>query len=64
MHQFLFYNKFIILLYMFRAQPFSSLGGENCITQHLVSSHSAGGHPLRTGASDGRLQSVMMPDAV
>ena len=39
MHQFLFYNEFIILLYMFRAQPCSSSGGKNCITQHLASSH-------------------------
>ena len=54
MRQFLFYNEFIILLYMFRAQPCSPSGGQNCIIQHLASSHSAGGN----------LQSVMMPDAV
>ena len=46
MHQFLFYNEFIIHLYMFRAQLCSSSGGQNCITQHLVSSHSAGGRPM------------------
>ena len=74
MHQFLFYNEFIIHLYMFPAQLCSSSGGQNCITQHLSSSHSAGGRPMHglgedcspavTRASDGRLQSVMMTDAV
>jgi len=39
----LFYNKFIIFLYMFRALLCSSSGGQNCIIQHLVSSHSVGG---------------------
>ena len=42
MHKFLFYNKFIIFLYMFRALLCSSSGGQNCIVQHLVSSHSLG----------------------
>jgi len=46
MHQFLFYNEFIILLYMFRAKLCSSSGGQNCITQHLASSFSAGGRPM------------------
>ena len=46
MHQFLFYTEFIILLYTFRAQPCSSPGGQNCITQHLASSHSASGRPM------------------
>ena len=32
MHQFLFYNEFIIKLYMFRAQLCPSSGGKNCIT--------------------------------
>jgi hypothetical protein len=72
MQQFLFYNEFIILLYMFRAQPCSSSGGQNCITQHLALSHSAGGRPMHrlgevplpTYASDARLQSVITPDAV
>jgi len=36
----------------------SSSGGQNCITRHLVSSHSVGGRP------DGHLQNVMIPDAV
>jgi len=31
MHQFLFYNEFIIHLYMFQAQLCSSSGGQNCI---------------------------------
>jgi len=39
-------------------------GGQNCITQHLVSSHSVGDRPLSTCARDGHLQSVMLPDAV
>jgi len=46
----------------------SSSGGQNCIIQHLVSSHSVGGRPVhRLGedcAWDGHLQSVMIPDAV
>ena len=46
MHKFLFYNKFIIFLYMFRALLCSSSWGQNCIIQHLVSSHSVGGHPV------------------
>ena len=45
MHKFLFYNKFIIFLYMFRTMC-SSSGGQNCIIQHLVSSHSVGGRPV------------------
>jgi len=46
MHQFLFYSAFIIHLYMFRAQLYSSSGDHNCITQHLASPHSAGGRPM------------------
>ena len=46
MHKFLFYNKFIKYLYMFRALLYSSSGGQNCIIQHLVSSHSVGGRPV------------------
>ena len=46
MHKFLFYNKFIIFLYMFRTLLFSSSGGQNCIIQHLVSSQSVGGRPV------------------
>ena len=42
-HKFVFYNKFIIFLYMFRALLCSLSGGENCIIQHLVSSHSVDG---------------------
>ena len=38
--QILFYNKFIVRLYMFRALLCSPWGGQNCITQYLVSSHS------------------------
>ena len=46
MHKFLFYNKIIIFLYMFRALLRSSSGGQNCIIQHLVSSHSVGGRSV------------------
>ena len=46
MRKILFYNKFIICLYMFRALLCSSSGGENCIMQHLLSSHSVGGRPV------------------
>jgi len=46
MHKFLFYNKFIICLYTFRALLCSSSGGQHCIIQHLVSSHSVGGRPV------------------
>ena len=46
MHKFLFYNKFIIFLYMFRALVCSSSGGQNSIIQHLVSSLSVGGRPV------------------
>jgi len=31
----------------------SSSGGQNCIIQHLVSSHSVGGRPLRRLREDG-----------
>jgi len=41
MHK-LFYNKFVIFLYMFRALLCSSSGGQNFIIQHLVSSHTVG----------------------
>ena len=34
---------------MFRALLCSSSGGQNCIVQHLVSSHSVGGRPARDG---------------
>ena len=46
MHKILFYNKFIIFLYMFRALLCLSSGGQNCIVQHLVSSHCVGGRPV------------------
>jgi len=50
MYQFLFYNEFIILIYMFRAQPCSSSGSQNFIIQHLALSHYAGGLPMHTCA--------------
>jgi len=53
MHKILFYIKFIIWLYMFRALLCSSSGGQNCVIQHLVSSCSVGGRPVHlcTGLS-------------
>ena len=46
----------------------SSSGGQNCIIQHLVSSHTVGDRPvhspLSTCAPDGHLQCVTIPDAV
>jgi len=52
MHKFLLYNKFIIFLYMFQSLFCSSSGGQNCIIQHLVSSHSVGGRPVRRLGED------------
>ena len=42
----------------------SSSGGQKCITQPLVPSHSVGGRPVHTCEPDGHLQSVMVPRAV
>ena len=46
----------------------SSSGGQNCIIQHLVSSHSVGGRPvhgLREDLCTGRPPTGMMiPDAI
>jgi hypothetical protein len=44
----LFYNKFIIFIYMFRALLCSSSGGQIVLIQHLVSSLSVGGRPVHT----------------
>jgi len=52
MHKMLFYNKFIILFSMFRTLLCPSSGGQNCIVQHLVSSHSVGGRPVRRLGED------------
>jgi len=41
---------------MFQALLYSSSGGQICIIQHLVSSHSVGGGPVHTCAPDGHLQ--------
>jgi len=71
MHNFLFHDKFIIFLYMFRALLCSSSGRQNCIIQHLVSSHYVGGRPVHrlredslNLAPDGHLRSVTKPDGV
>ena len=44
--QFLFYNMFISFLYMFRATPCSSSGGQIVLIQHLVQSLSLSGRPV------------------
>jgi len=51
MQKFLFYNKFIIFLYVFRALLCSSSGGQNCIIQHLIITPVGGrlARNLRTG---------------
>jgi hypothetical protein len=72
MHKFLFYNKFVIFLYMFGALLCSLSGDQIVLIQHLLSTHSVGGHPahrfreslLSTHAPDGHLQRVTIPDAV
>jgi len=51
MHKILFYNRFIICMYMFRALLRSSSGGQNCIIQHLASSHCVGGRPVHSPLS-------------
>ena len=53
--QFLFCNKFIVCLSMFRALLCSSSGFKNCIIQHLVSSHSVGGRPAHTCTPDDKI---------
>jgi len=57
-HNSLFYNTFITVLYMFRATSCSSSGGKILLIQHLVWSLGL------SGAPDGHLQKVAMPDAV
>jgi len=52
MHKLLFYNKFIIFLYMFRALLCLSSGGQNCIILYLVPSHSVGGRSVHGKATD------------
>ena len=68
MEKILFYNKFIICLYMFQALLCSSSGGQNCVIQYLVSLHSVGDRPvhgLREDLCTGRPPTgVMIPDAV
>jgi len=55
---------------MFRELLCLSSGGQNCITQHLVSSHSVGGRPVyRMGVLSQPVHrtatySVMIPDAL
>jgi len=56
MHKLLFYNKFIIFPYMFRALMCSSSGGQNCIIQHLISSHPVGGHLVHRLREDSQPQ--------
>ena len=47
MHKFLFYSKFCFMPLLISRTVCSSSGGQNCIIQHLVSSHSVGGRPVR-----------------
>jgi len=57
MHKFLFYNKFIVFICMFRALLCSSSGGQNCIIQHLGSSHTVGGRAVHRLGDDWLLAS-------
>ena len=55
----LFYNKFVIFLYMFRALLCSSSGGQNRIIQHLVSSlYPVVGRPVHRLREDSDFQPV------
>jgi len=58
MHKFLFYNNFIIFLYMFRALLCSSSGGQ--IVLYSIWYH----HTCRWPSGAHRTQSVTIPDAV
>jgi len=69
MHRILFYNKFVYYMPLHVSSTIcSSSGGQNCIIQHLVSSHSVGGRPvhrLREDLCTGRPPTgVMIPDAI
>ena len=50
MHKFLFYNKFIIFLYMFRALLFSSSEGQ-IVLYSIWYRHSVGGCPVHGTAT-------------
>jgi len=67
MHKLLFYNKFIICLYMFRALC-AHHQEDNIVLYSIWYRHTVGGRPVHspvsTCAPDGHLQSVMIPDAV
>ena len=69
MHKILFYNKFIICLYMFRALC-AHQQEVKIVLYSIWYHHTVGGRPvhrlraLSTCARDGQLQSVMTPDAV
>jgi len=54
--QILYFNTFIILLYMFRALLWSSSGGKIVLVQHLVSSLSLGDRPVHRPREDSRVQ--------
>ena len=68
MYKFLFYNKFIIFLYMFRALLCSSSGGQKLYYTASGIITPVGGRPVHSlredGAPDGHLHSVTIPDAV
>jgi len=60
MHKFLFYNEFIICLYMFRA--LCANHQEVKIVLYTIWYHHTGRWPSR--APDGHLLSLMIPDGV
>ena len=72
MHKFLFYNTFIIRLYMFRAlcanhqevKLFYTASGIITPVDGRPLRRLREDSPLSTCAPDGHLQSVMIPDAV
>ena len=58
MHKFLFCNKIYYIPLHFLSTMCSSSGGQNCIIQHLVSSHSVCGRPVHRNYTPG-LPSVL-----
>jgi len=65
MQKFLFYNKFIIFLYMFRAL-LCSLSGGQIVSYSIWYRHTVGCRPVHRLREDSlrHLQSVTIPDAV
>jgi len=63
MHKFLFYNK-IYYMPLHVSSTVCSSSDQNCIIQHLVSSHSVGGRPVHRLCTGKLPTGVMIPDAV